>query len=525
MKKFLIITVMFAAILNINSCSESDLNLLPQTQDVISSTIDNENDLQAFLNGAYLSISNVDVYGGMALVNGDLISDIAFQTNLSNSPFTFSANLNYTAFNNDFTSYRGLYNTIVRCNTVINNEQFPNSNNVREMQGQAKILRAFAYMALLDQYSPSPSSGVNQEYGVPLHLENYNATLQLPRATVAEVYAQIILDLQGGLSDAPDIGAGGLTIKKVILTKTAAKLLLSRVYLTRRAPGDAALALQYASEIVNDGNPPPNNPPPDFAPIVIDDLPPPPGFAGATAEEKYRYYFSSNNNNETTPTVPPVAPRQPAAEGHQETIWELDMNASNLQPTNIGSNGSLPDWYLRTGTRKSLMFNKSFYDSFANTDVRKGAGTTGLLTSAGQGNVDSPPGYWTNKYPKLTLDGNYFRNIKILRFAEAQLNRIEALYLTGDENTALIELNTFAASRRGSTYTGTDLLNDILTERAKEFYGEGQRFRDLKRYGLPLNKPSNCTTCNLPANDLRFVFPIDQEALTANQNLTQYPGY
>lgn len=91
---------------------------------------------------------------------------------------------------------------------------------------------------------------------------------------------------------------------------------------------------------------------------------------------------------------------------------------------------------------------------------------------------------------------------------------------------ALLELNAFAVSRGGSTYTGTNLLSDILTEKAKEFYGEGQRFLDLKRNNLPLIKNSNCVqNCNVPANDKLFVMPISQSALNYNPNLKQYPGY
>ena len=103
---------------------------------------------------------------------------------------------------------------------------------------------------------------------------------------------------------------------------------------------------------------------------------------------------------------------------------------------------------------------------------------------------------------------------------------MEALRLLGQEGLALTELNAFAASRKGLTYTNsTDLLTNILTEKSKEFYGEGQRFLDLKRYNLPVNRPSNCTTCELQATDKRFVLPLGQNAVNQNANLKQYPGY
>jgi hypothetical protein len=175
-----------------------------------------------------------------------------------------------------------------------------------------------------------------------------------------------------------------------------------------------------------------------------------------------------------------------------------------------------------------MLFNQTFYSSFAENDVRKGKNSTlatNLLISVGVPGVDTPKGYWTNKYPRLTEEGNYFRNIKVFRFADAQLLQIEALNLTGQTGLALTKLNDFAQSRNGSVYTGANLLNDILTERAKEFYGEGQRFLDLKRYNLAVNRPSNCVACNVAATDKRFVLPVSQTAMNRNPNLKQYPGY
>ena len=134
-----------------------------------------------------------------------------------------------------------------------------------------------------------------------------------------------------------------------------------------------------------------------------------------------------------------------------------------------------------------------------------------------------------SKYPRQTNQGDasgiYLRDIKILRFSEAFLNRIEALRLLGQEGLALTELKAFAASRKGTTYTGANLLQDILTERSKEFYGEGQRFLDLKRYNLPVVRTTNCTVCELQASDHRFVLPVTQAAMNSNPNLKQYPGY
>ncbi|WP_333850805.1 RagB/SusD family nutrient uptake outer membrane protein [Epilithonimonas sp.] len=488
MKKYFYIIASFFLLSAANACSEKELDLFPPSSDDIQD-INTEDKLQKFLNGGYLSLASVNAFGTDILAFGDVLSDHLYVTNAK--AYVLTTNMNYNALNNDFGFYGTLYDAIMSCNMVINNTQVAETENVKRIKAEAKILRGFAYFTLVNYYSPTPTSGINQEYGVPLVLGNYDASIQPARATVQEVYNQVISDLTAGANGAQDTPMLDGKASKVTFSKRAAKLLLSRVYLTRRAPGDAQLALQYASDIVNSQNE-------DYAPI---------------ASGVYQTYFSGTN--------------EATSENQPETIWELDVTTSTNVVTGLGANKALPTLYNRlSGDRRALLFTRNFYDSFPSTDVRKGPAATGLLTTTGVPATDNPVGVWTNKYPRLTGDGNFMRNIKILRFAEAQLNRIEALYLTGQNSTALTELNMFAASRNGSTYTGANLLNDILTEKGKEFYGEGQRFLDLKRHNLALVKNSNCVmNCNVPASDKLFVLPISQNALNYNMNLKQYPGY
>lgn len=231
---------------------------------------------------------------------------------------------------------------------------------------------------------------------------------------------------------------------KTTLGVNAAKLLLSKVYLTRRAAGDAQLALQLSTEVR------------DFAAIEGGAF----GSENPVLATTYNQYFASLNDG--------VSEYQP------ETVWELDLTSDTNRVNGIGANISLPGYYYRLDPKKAFLFNETFYSSFAANDVRKGpsaTSSTAMLTQVGAPaiTVDSPRGYWTNKYPQISSEGRYYRNIKILRFSEAYLNRIEALSLTGQTGQALIELNQFAASRNGSTYTGANLLADILAERSKEF--------------------------------------------------------
>ena len=414
-----------------NSCTDDDLNIEPSYQDDID-TVDTEEKLQMFMNNAYLSFSNVSAFGAEALMFGDLISDGMFATSYLN---TF--NLNYGEITNDFGLYAHMYRTILYCNMVINNELVPDSENVSRIKSEAKILRAFSYFHLVNSYSANPTSGLNQEYGVPLVLGNYDISIQPARATVSEVYSQIISDLEEGILNAYDTPP-----TKNYLTKTAARLILSRVYLTRKADGDIQLALDYATQVLN-------NSPSSYGPIGTADQP-------VTDQEYYDYFAAIQND---------ITQNQP------ETVWELDLSQDNIMIAGIGSNLSLSSYYERTGTRSSFYFTQSFLDEFDDADVRGPSdpadggeeATPGLMfTTPGQGNPPGDPaGRYTTKWRRSSEDGNFVRDIKILRFAEASLNRIEALYYAGQTDLALSELNDFAASRGGNPYTGDNLLNDI----------------------------------------------------------------
>lgn len=63
--------------------------------------------------------------------------------------------------------------------------------------------------------------------------------------------------------------------------------------------------------------------------------------------------------------------------------------------------------------------------------------------------------------------------------------------------------------------------NTLLAERGRELYWEGVRRTDLVRFGVFL-KPWGLKPTDDPKN---LLFPIPNQALAANPNLKQNPGY
>lgn len=479
--KNIIIAALCISVLSNISCSEDRLKELPPDQFLIENAITEESDMRNVLNGIYDQYSDYQGFGAEVLIFGDLISDNVFIT-AQNTDVAYRTTgfLNWSADISDFAMLNQLYNGIILANTVINNTSLLESDNVKNFKGEAKIARALGYFYAVSFYSPNPTSGINQEYGVPLNLGNYDPNLKLPRATVDDVYNQIILDLTEGIS----LMTNETPTNKGYLSPTAGRLLLSRVYLTRGKAGDYEKAIQYADEVINSAG--------SF------------GFDFISKQDYVSYFTSSNVT---------VSENQP------ETVWEINMNATPSE--NAGVNNSLSSYYANNGSKKRFLFTRDFYSSFATSDKRRGLFSTALVPIE-----DDPTGVWTRKYIRLTSEGNFTQNVKVLRMSEVYLNKIEALFKLGNTEDALSLLNDFALSRDGQSYSSISIEN-ILEERRKEFFGEGQRFFDLKRNNLGFHRNTNCysITCTVPANDKLFVIPMPLKEMNINKLMTQYPGW
>lgn len=109
----------------------------------------------------------------------------------------------------------------------------------------------------------------------------------------------------------------------------------------------------------------------------------------------------------------------------------------------------------------------------------------------------------------------------ILRYAEAQLNKAEALFRMGDTDGALDVINEMRTARGGSEMSSLDE-NSLLQERARELYWEGLRRTDQIRFGAFTGTWTGKEAASDPS---RVLFPIPQLALDSNPNLEQNPGY
>jgi hypothetical protein len=140
-----------------------------------------------------------------------------------------------------------------------------------------------------------------------------------------------------------------------------------------------------------------------------------------------------------------------------------------------------------------------------------------------------PPDLSTGSASYSGPSGNWYM---IFRYSDVVLMVAEAKMRAAapDAAGALVLVNDLRAARDAApmasmVLVNTSNLNDpntLLAERGRELYWESQRRTDLIRFGMFLvpwaYKPN--------ASDPKYlVFPVPNQALAANPNLVQNPGY
>lgn len=490
MKKFklkLYLAALVGSMTLFTGCEEDRLDLKPIMTDVLENSVRSEEEVKLYLADCYNQLSSSTIFGANLLIHADMMSDNTFVSNKNDGYFTGINSLNITV-DGDLGHLAALYRVVRSANTVLHYENYlapnvdPSTFNqelIRQYQAEAKATRALALFYAAQLYGSNPTSGMHQEYGIPVYDDAFDPNMRYPRSSVAETYEFIIRDLEEALPYMAETPAN-----KGYLSKTAVNLLLAKVHLTRGGAGDYQKALDYANSVIAVASPT--------------------GAFNFVSKDDYANYFSSTDVN--------------LSEDQPETVWEVNFTSSD----NPGINEAMGAFYARTGAHGSILFRQSFYDVFDAGDVRRS-----LLTQNGAPVEDTPKGFWTTKWPRNTSEGNFTMNVKVLRMSEARLIKAEALYRLGQNAAALAELNSFAATRGATTqYTGSDLLTDIMNERRKEFFAEGQRFFDLKRNNMGYVKDTNCAgvNCTVDAGSRFFVLPMPNTSeLLLNPLMTQHP--
>ncbi|NQD71224.1 RagB/SusD family nutrient uptake outer membrane protein [Sphingobacterium shayense] len=199
------------------------------------------------------------------------------------------------------------------------------------------------------------------------------------------------------------------------------------------------------------------------------------------------------------------------------------------------------DWFLfgpqyKYGTKTQVKGTEEWNGQpfeYVNSIRRESEGDLTSEGSMAEGEENS--GARFNKYKSGTLsDENYQENDYIIyRLTEIYFNKAEAIMRknNGVANAEAVELinesrkRAFAAAdwAKAKYTSGTLTMDELLAERGREFIFEGKRRQDLIRFGkFTTGSWWDHKATNDPNLEL---FPIPQNQLAINPNLVQNPGY
>lgn len=447
------------------SCKKSFLELDPPTSLTPDKALATEADLLVALRGAYAGTRGVDYFGRTLPIIGDVMADNAYQHTLNTNRYTLFNN--YT-FNTTDGNVLGIWTSAY--NDILRANNIINATvasnaNVEQYKGEARCIRALAYFYLV-RYFAKPYTEDPNAPGVPI-VTTYNADLKPGRDKVSDVYALIISDLNAAFASQTKYTNSSQ------FSKYAAKALLAKVYITMN---DKANAKTAALDVINNG-----------------------GFGSLTTANHASFWSNAAVRTDKL-----------------ETIFEVSSDAvANL------AFDALSYLYSQAGNYGDMVCSDTLYNKFEVADVRRALYPV-VARPVGGANVVS-----VNKYPVIQGD---LSDTKVLRLSEMYLIAAEAS-LPGNEADALTYVN-YITSRRGATAiasTGTQLFNDIITERRKELAFEGDRYLDMQRLKLDLARGNNypAASRNIAYTNFRRLLPIPQTELDANPAIRtqQNSGY
>jgi hypothetical protein len=135
-------------------------------------------------------------------------------------------------------------------------------------------------------------------------------------------------------------------------------------------------------------------------------------------------------------------------------------------------------------------------------------------------------GYKVLKYTPIgtTWSGyNGDNDLVLFRYADILLTKAEALFRLSPTNTDALGLVNTVRGRSNATGLSVLTLKNLEEERAREFIWEGQRRRDMIRFGSYFTGTWAFKTGQ--TETFRGIYPIPAEQITANPKLDQNTGY
>lgn len=245
------LTALLLAAASLSSCNKK-LDIEPVNQVSAEKALQNSDDVEAALIGAYTALGSASLYGGQIQFLSELLGDngeLQFVGTFG-YPKEFFSKIVLPQNGAVASAWTEAYRAINSANNVLANISKVTAAKQPRVEGEARFIRGSLYFELVKLYAKSYNDGNPQSNpGVPLVLTpttTITESSKVSRNTVAEVYAQILADLTAAEQKIPTAGSPFYAA-----TKYAATGMLARVYLQQ---GNFAEAAAAANRVIRSGN-------------------------------------------------------------------------------------------------------------------------------------------------------------------------------------------------------------------------------------------------------------------------------
>ncbi|GAA4319982.1 RagB/SusD family nutrient uptake outer membrane protein [Compostibacter hankyongensis] len=516
MKKiFLYIAV---ALITLQSCSEDNLNLAPETSLSSVSFFKNAAEFDQAVVSAYTNLRLIAVTG---IYMDEIRSDNTFFTIYQADRGTETSAEAMAEFldnatssqepNNPGNRYGNDYSGIAKVNTVLS--RLENREDIAQgvkdtLSGEALFLRAYYYYDLVQHYG-----------GVPLQLKEVTSEKEafLPRNTVEEVYSQIIADLTNAI---PKLPVATTFPQSGRATRGAAKMLLAYAYMSK-PEREYAKAEKELLDITHMNYGLLDNYADVFDPAHKN-----------SRESIFEVQYQAGNDGQQS-----------------DFIWRFIPKTTNteailgLHGTNLRGGLSSGGWNVPT---------QEMVDSYEDGDKRLPA-SIGVAVGSLSGEsftteaMENPVGfhppsgkayfYFIKKYlhPPYAVEWNTDDNWPVYRYSGALLLLAECLVAQNKSPEALPYLNQ-VRKRAGLPDMTVATKESVADEMRHELAFENHRWTDLIRNGNAVNVLNEkgerlkalygwLLPASFKVTENRLIYAIPSREIQINSNLVQNPGY
>ena len=392
--------------------------------------------------------------------------------------------------------YNRIYYTIPQSNNLLSVLSNVSVENQSQVIAEVKFLRALAYYYLIDTFGK----------GVLATEENFGGSAPLPEATREELFTYAEGQLIEAIADLPESNSYGR------VNKYGAHMLLAKLYLNAEVYVGTPRyndALLQVEQVINNG--------------------------GYTLAPDFVSLFSGDNDLSPEIIFPLIAdPLVSQSYGNTTYIVNGSLSAETMT---LSDYGALQGWQ---GHRATEAWYGLYGDLGTSTDDR-----AALFWTQGHNYTMNDYTEWTDGYPSIKFRNSNFHSsssstdfcgtdFPLFRLADAYLMYAECTLRgapDGNMSAALGYVNDVRdRSNAGSILQSELTLDFIIDERARELNLEGHRRSDLIRFGRFTGgsylwpwKGNSASGTSI--SDTYKLFPIPLQALDANPNLTQNPGY